>query len=524
MEVYCDEELDLRNGFPSAEMACESKHCEDVGLNVYLPDDVLSILADCACEYITDQLAFSLLSDQHREVMVRKLYNQANNASSRGRKFGPGSPHVSLYELDNIVDYFVTWSHIRIGGGANFVTEESSSFSSLSFYCKNCHSLIITQNEVDSPHYHGGYGPAFLANFVYNCHHSPDEGYETQFTTGVYRVCDVTCLRCNSKVGKKYIEARDPSNYFKVGKILLEQTLLTMPKCCDNRKNIESPYPQPGHYFCSRESGVSCFCSVCLDVVKRTTAKAILALTNNNLDPSLTLKLLTLLVEERHVLSGGSVDEDPPHIHLPHQTDQFDPAAAASSSPSRISAKVGSVLARLGLTTSSPTSSSPTSRDGPVTPVGSSRNLITLGNSTEEPSFKQSSNHCIPRLKPDSIEYLSRSIGARLAMFPENQNWFNILKFVSDLVQTTNANHGILLSRQTIIESLVSHCGVMSFHSASLLLSRLAGQNSEDRRAALAGIRQKSNLTAEEIASLCSMNSVVATASPIQHRWFTPYD
>ena len=156
-----------------------------------LPDDAIAILADYSCEYLSDQLVFSLLSTQYRRVIRSKFA-----AGAAGGAQSEEVPRMSgsTFGLDSMNEYFVNWSQIRFGGAPKFQTNAPKDV--LSFYCKTCYSLIITQNEVDSPHYHGGYGPAFLANFVYNCHHSADEAYETQFTTGVYRVCEVTCLKC----------------------------------------------------------------------------------------------------------------------------------------------------------------------------------------------------------------------------------------------------------------------------------------------------------------------------------------
>jgi hypothetical protein len=490
MDVYCDDQIGRENiedtgggGLDSHGIALSRKTMA----TGYLPDDVLSLVADYACEYITDNLAFSLLSDQHRDIMIRKLCSDGQMGSLSCDQ------HVSIFDLENLMEYFLTWSQIRIGGDPTFVTSEPSSSDSLSFYCKTCHSLIITQNEVDSPHYHGGYGPAFLANFVYNCHYSADEAYETQFTTGVYRVCDVTCYRCSSRVGKKYIEARDPNNNFKVGKILLEQTLLMMPKCCDHRRNLDK-YPEPAHYFCARESGVSCFCSVCLAVVKRTTARAVLAMTRNTLDRNLTTRLLSLLIHERHIIAGGALAE----------VDDELATSSPRSQPSLIGQKFGSVMARLGLGP----------RDSPVSPNSLRAEIGNYGNHDTR----------IPRLKPDALQYLARSIGARIALFPENQNWSGVLKFATEIVQLGPSFPGLSIPRACIIESLVSHCGPMSYHSASLLLSRLA-QNSEDRRAAIEAVSQKESLTNEEINSLSSM------AGPTHHqiklierqRWFTPF-
>jgi len=456
-----------------------------------------------------------------------------------------GSENQTLFKLENFPDYFVNWSQIRYGGTPNFVTDAPKSV--LSFYCKSCRALIITQNEVDSPHYHGGYGPAFLANFVYNSHHNVDEAYETQFTTGVYRVCDVTCGGCQTRLGKKYIEARDPANYFKVGKILLEQTLLTMPKCCNNRKVKAFP---PEHYFCSREAGVSCFCSPCIETVRVTTARAVLAMTQN-FDTEKTTKLLSLLLTERSVLSGSTsaatIGGTPRHII----SDAYSHASSSPSSTPRqfkesstdfetspsISRRVSDAIARLitrtpppqsGGSGSSPISSSPGSTPYPLVEISD----ITL-NPQEDEHFNTST-----RMAPELVQYLSHLIGSRIAMLPESQNWIASVKFVSDLLSITSSSSsfigssvgygatpsstgGIQLYRSAVLESLVTNCGSLSFHSATLLLSRL--ESFEDRRAVLTGIQKnpESKLSKIEIESLVNVVAGGGATSPgSSPRWF----
>lgn len=379
MPIYCDAEFDL-NVMETGGYGCGSTADlweSDVSSFGLLSDDIVNILAEYSCELLTDHLSFSLLSVQHRSVVYRQLRSHYAGATS-------------LLDHRYFLEYFLDWSHIRFGGGPNFV---SPVVDQLSFYCKECHTLIITQSEVESPHYHGGNGPAFLAHRVFNCHHSVDEGYETQFTTGVYRVCDVTCLGCETRVGKKYIEARDYSNYFKVGKILLEQTLLTLPHCCANQFS--------DHYFCARDLGINSFCSSCFAQVRSGIAQAVLEMTDD-LNPIRTEELLTTLITEQQATPNS-------------------------------------------------------------------------------PSLRKRFGHALGLIHDDVTR--SVSVGARIGMLSESQNWTNSVKFIRDLI---TAKPDAQLSPTVLVKSMVSNCGTLSFHSAALLMSRVETLN--ERKAVWEGV------------------------------------
>eukprot|EP00439_Symbiodinium_sp_Y106_P023393 s1821_g2.t2 len=75
-------------------------------------------------------------------------------------------------------------------------------------------------------------GPALLVETLHNTRlvRTP---YFTDFATGAYSVCDVVCGRCSLPLAKKYVDASEPLNRFKVGKYLLERTLIYAPRCCN---------------------------------------------------------------------------------------------------------------------------------------------------------------------------------------------------------------------------------------------------------------------------------------------------
>jgi hypothetical protein len=478
MSIECDEELNLHM-MESGNCVIARKGIIDPGDTGSFPEEALACLAEHSCEYLGDQLAFSLISDEHRRVVTDLLLKIARSSRFSGKH--------SLLEVNNIADYFTNWSLIKLFSPPSFVTEVSSSKSSLSFFCGKCRNLIITQNEVESPHYHGGHGPAFLAHRVFNCHHSPDEAYETQFTTGVYKVCEVTCLQCHTRVGKKYIEARDPANFFKVGKILLEQTLLTMPKCCNNRKLNAFP---PEHYYCSREPGVSHFCSVCLSEVRGNIASAVLDMTNN-LEPSLTMKLYSLLQTERQVFTSSGAQS----------IDDCSPVSSCLSTPhSSISRRFGDAISRFVRKSFSPTSS--------LSPRSDSCDAQAVVGDTFVP---RDSGPLKGRLDDEQAMVLAHCVGERIGLLNESQNWILSTKFVGDVVAaasrqsmlvTQTGSIGVNLNRSVVIEALVSQCGPITFPSITLLLSRLA--NMDDRRSVLNGAlkNESASLSEPELEAL----------------------
>jgi hypothetical protein len=476
MSIQCDEELHLHMMEAGARFPLLNSISRAGDIDT-LPDEALACLAEHSCEYLADQLAFSLISDEHRRVVVDLLTRVTRLSRSAKRP---------LFELPNFAEYFANWSLIKLFSRASFVADVEEAKSSLSFFCGKCRSLIITQSEVESPHYHGGHGPAFLAHRVFNCNHSADEGYETQFTTGVYRVCDVTCMHCGSRVGKKYLEARDPANFFKVGKILLEQTLLTMPKCCNNRKLNAFP---PEHYYCSREPGVSHFCSICLNEVRGEIAAGVLAMTKN-LDPDMTMKLYSILQTERQLFFATL---SPP----PSSLDDCSPISCSHSSISR---RFGDAISRFVKKSFSPTAS-PTScsERGTLDPI--------VGEHTDlhDPCLLRG------RLDDEQSLLMSHCIGERVGMLPESQNWIQTTKFVNDVISsasrqsmlvTQTGSVGVSLSRPLVIEALVSQCGSISFPSVTLLLSRLP--NVDDRRAVVTGVtkNEQAALSEQEMDSL----------------------
>ncbi|KAF4651727.1 j-protein (type III) [Perkinsus chesapeaki] len=170
--------------------------------------------------------------------------------------------------------------------------------ASTTFYCTVCHSPVLLNAGIISDNYHGGRGPAFLVDRVFEKVISEEAlAYNTTFTTGRYVVCNVTCGGCDAAIGKKYLACMDPSNSFKTGKYLIEQAALYVPLCCRRSLGILTS----GSLGNAPESA-GLVCSRCLAGIKRLTAEAILAITND-CELSRMLQLYELMQEQHSLWS-----------------------------------------------------------------------------------------------------------------------------------------------------------------------------------------------------------------------------
>ena len=274
-------------------------------------------------------------------------------------------PHFHVLQDDLFIAYFALWSELRLGQAASYrlssleISEaatqascwergpggvtwrvgkswgpgissglpiqqsRSSPHPSGFLFCRACHTAILSPSLIESDQYQGGLGPAFLSLGSINSVYSHDSGYETQYTTGVYVVCDVKCKNCAVLLGKKYLISRDPSNKYKEGKILMEQALLETPGCCKTGQRTAESRAMGGFAFpglagfrsppIPREtiSGPvppsppsTLFCSPCLESIKKGVAAGILSSTDNLNDRAATCALLFLLEKESFLLSA----------------------------------------------------------------------------------------------------------------------------------------------------------------------------------------------------------------------------
>lgn len=113
------------------------------------------------------------------------------------------------------------------------IPPEREYIASLRVYsCNHCRTHLTCHEDLISKCFHGRHGRAFLFDNCVNVHrHSPED---RQLITGRHRVCDISCLHCNSIVGWTYIESYEESQRYKEGKFILEKIHLFTEQNYDN--------------------------------------------------------------------------------------------------------------------------------------------------------------------------------------------------------------------------------------------------------------------------------------------------
>jgi hypothetical protein len=160
---------------------------------------------------MVDKLTLSLLSDQFNRIISRESANLPMN---------PANQFFSRF--------FAFFPQINYSIQAKFKCALSNQRY---YFCRKCSTPVLPTVAVESDQYHGGLGPAFLVHGTINTK-MPSPAYQVQFTTGIYIVSDVLCIGCDQLVGKQYEHSFDAANGYKVGKTLLEQTVVCLPPCC----------------------------------------------------------------------------------------------------------------------------------------------------------------------------------------------------------------------------------------------------------------------------------------------------
>jgi Yippee zinc-binding/DNA-binding /Mis18, centromere assembly len=72
--------------------------------------------------------------------------------------------------------------------------------------------------------FQGRHGRAYLFNAVVNVTHGPKE--ERQLITGLHTVRTSSCAQCGVELGWAYVYAYEPSQQYKVGKVILEKAMI----------------------------------------------------------------------------------------------------------------------------------------------------------------------------------------------------------------------------------------------------------------------------------------------------------
>lgn len=92
--------------------------------------------------------------------------------------------------------------------------------------CSTCSADLAFASQIVSKGFTGRYGRAFLvapasaAQGLLNVRVGKSEN--RQLVTGWHVVADISCATCSAKLGWKYVDAREQSQKYKVGKFILE--------------------------------------------------------------------------------------------------------------------------------------------------------------------------------------------------------------------------------------------------------------------------------------------------------------
>ena len=305
--------------------------CQPTDKAFELPPDLIRLICEFTCDLPADYLSIGLVS--------RDFCMQTSALLS--------SDHSDLLTDDTFVSYFPFWSELRLNQPPAYqVIDEGTQSTSAQldhwvgrpfgplevsdqgpyYYCRACKNCVISSPLIESDQYQGGLGPAFLTYGSLNSSSLDSDAYETQYTTGVYLVCDVLCGKrqsslhssgCGTVLGKKYIKAYDPGNRYKESKILMEQVLVELPRCCLSESTSVPPgrfrqawgastggVSSPPSPNASAQSTNSVFCSACIARVRATAKGGLLKSTRNFNDRPAMHALLQALQKEAPLLGG----------------------------------------------------------------------------------------------------------------------------------------------------------------------------------------------------------------------------
>eukprot|EP00386_Alphamonas_edax_P013105 GDKI01040610.1.p1 GENE.GDKI01040610.1~~GDKI01040610.1.p1 ORF type:complete len:147 (-),score=16.83 GDKI01040610.1:99-539(-) len=89
------------------------------------------------------------------------------------------------------------------------------------YRCNTCHAHLANTEDIVSREFQGTLGRAYLFSGCVNVCCGPRE--ERLLVTGMHIVCDIFCVKCQTIVGWKYIEAYEHEQKYKENKVILEK-------------------------------------------------------------------------------------------------------------------------------------------------------------------------------------------------------------------------------------------------------------------------------------------------------------
>lgn len=99
----------------------------------------------------------------------------------------------------------------------------------LVYVCQNCHNQIARMDSVISSHFRGRLGTGlFMEDALVNVLEEEDDPEERQMLTGLHVVHNCRCIDCGQLLGWRYISTKETGQEYKLGKYVLEQSLLSI--------------------------------------------------------------------------------------------------------------------------------------------------------------------------------------------------------------------------------------------------------------------------------------------------------
>jgi len=93
------------------------------------------------------------------------------------------------------------------------------------FVCGQCDTFLTNRGELISSRFTGATGRAYLFGKVVNLNYS--ETQDRMMLTGRHIVRDVTCKKCDAKLGWMYEFATEDGQRYKEGRVILERAMVT---------------------------------------------------------------------------------------------------------------------------------------------------------------------------------------------------------------------------------------------------------------------------------------------------------
>ena len=93
------------------------------------------------------------------------------------------------------------------------------------YSCAKCDTVLTNKSQLISMRFTGATGRAFLFNKVVNITFS--EVQDRVMLTGRHMVRDVSCKKCDAKLGWMYEFAVEESQRYKEGRVILERALVS---------------------------------------------------------------------------------------------------------------------------------------------------------------------------------------------------------------------------------------------------------------------------------------------------------